>query len=82
MGIAGLLAYARQQRKVRSLVAALLLLALPWPLRYIQWVQPMPERAVEVALVQGNSPQSMTWDPQQLLTTLRIYNGLSHPLRG
>jgi len=82
MVVAGLLAYALQQRNVRSLVAALLLLALPWPLRYIQWVQPMPERAVEVALVQGNIPQSMKWDPQQLLTTLRIYNGLSQPLMG
>ncbi|MDQ1211907.1 apolipoprotein N-acyltransferase [Pantoea anthophila] len=82
MVIAGLLAYAVQQRNVRSLIAALLLLALPWPLRYLQWVEPMPERTVEVALVQGNIPQSMKWDPQQLLNTLRIYTGLSQPLMG
>jgi len=82
MVVAGLLAYALQQRNLRSLVAALLLLALPWPLRYIQWIQPLPGRAVEVALVQGNIPQSMKWDPQQLRNTLQIYTGLSQPLIG
>ena len=82
MMVAGLLAYAIHQRSVKSAVAALLLLALPWPLRYIHWTQPQPARSVEVALVQGNIPQSMKWDPQQLLNTLRAYNGLSQPLMG
>ena len=82
MIVAGLLAYALRQRSVKSAVAALLLLALPWPLRYIHWTQPQPARSVEVALVQGNIPQSMKWDPQQLLTTLRAYTGLSQPLMG
>lgn len=82
MIVAGLLAYALHQRSVKSAIAALLLLALPWPLRYIHWTQPQPARSVDVALVQGNIPQSMKWDPQQLLSTLRAYNGLSQPLMG
>ncbi|MEG9521060.1 MAG: apolipoprotein N-acyltransferase [Pantoea piersonii] len=82
MAISGLLAYAIRQRNAKSAIAALLLLALPWPLRYIHWTQPQPARSVEVALVQGNIPQSMKWDPQELLNTLRAYNGLSQPLMG
>lgn len=82
MIIAGLLVHALQQRSGKSLIASLILLALPWPLRYIQWVQPLPQRSVEVALVQGNIPQSMKWDPQQLLNTLRVYTSLSQPLMG
>ncbi len=81
MMVAGLLVYALSQRSVKSAVATLLL-ALPWPLRYIHWTQPQPARSVEVALVQGNIPQSMKWDPQQLLNTLRVYNGLTQLLMG
>lgn len=82
MIVAGLLVYALQQRNIKSLVGALALLALCWPLRYLQWYQPLPARAVNVALVQGDIPQSMKWDPQQLLNTLRIYSDLSQPLMG
>ncbi len=82
MVIAGLLVYAQQRRQVKSLVGALALLAICWPLRYLHWYQPLPQQAVDVALVQGDIPQSMKWDPQQLLNTLRIYNDLSQPLMG
>ncbi|ADU68400.1 apolipoprotein N-acyltransferase [Pantoea sp. At-9b] len=80
--IAGLLAYAWHQRNVKSLIAAALLLLLPWPLRMLQWYQPLPERSVDVAMVQGNIPQSMKWDPQQLLNTLRVYTSYSQPWMG
>ncbi|MEZ3499902.1 apolipoprotein N-acyltransferase [Pantoea sp. KPR_PJ] len=82
MSVAGLLAYAIHQRSASSALVALLLLALPWPLRYIHWTQPQPARSLDVALVQGNIPQSMKWDPQQLISTLRAYTGLSQPLMG
>ncbi len=41
-----------------------------------------PQRSVNVAMVQGNIPQSMKWDPQQLLTTLRVYTAYSKPFFG
>lgn len=82
MIIAGLAVYAVLKQRLAAGVAALALLLLPWPLRQISWFQPLPERAVEVALVQGNIEQSMKWDPDQLLTTLKTYTALSRPFVG
>ena len=82
MVIAGLGVHALYHRSIKSLVAAAALLLLPWPLRMLQWYQPLPERSVDVAMVQGNIPQSMKWDPQQLLNTLRVYTSNSQPYMG
>lgn len=82
MVIAGLLVHALHHRTMKSLIAAALLLLLSWPLRMLQWYQPLPERSVDVAMVQGNIPQSMKWDPQQLLNTLRVYTSYSQPFIG
>ncbi len=82
MVIAGLLAHALHYRSVKSLIAAALLLLLPWPLRMLQWYKPLPQRSVDIAMVQGNIPQSMKWDPQQLLNTLRVYTSYSQPFIG
>ena len=82
MIIAGLATCALAQRRLWPALAALALLLLPWPLRYINWYQPQPTRAVDVALVQGNIPQSLKWDPEQLRNTLRIYSDSSRPFIG
>lgn len=82
MMIAGLLAYALVKRHLFSLVAGVLLLLLPWPLRFVSWYQPLPQRSVEVAMVQGDIPQSLKWDPEELLKTLRTYSNASQPLMG
>ncbi|KOC89429.1 apolipoprotein N-acyltransferase [Winslowiella iniecta] len=82
MMIAGLLAYAVTQRHLLAAVGAIALLLLPWPLRQLSWYQPLPERAVNVALVQGNIAQSMKWDPNELLKTLRVYSQASRPFFG
>ncbi|MTD26848.1 apolipoprotein N-acyltransferase [Erwinia sorbitola] len=82
MIIAGLAVYAMLKRRLAAGIAALALLLLPWPLRQISWFQPLPERAVEVALVQGNIEQSMKWDPDQLINTLKTYTALSRPFVG
>ncbi|AIR61255.1 apolipoprotein acyltransferase [Cedecea neteri] len=82
MIISGLLVYALQARKwVPAAVSAALLL-LPWPLRSIQWFQPLPERSVDVAMVQGNIPQSLKWNESQLLDTLKIYLDKTEPEMG
>lgn len=82
MVIAGLAVYAAIHRRAAAAVAALALLALPWPLRLVNWFTPLPERAVEVALVQGNIAQSLKWDPNHLVTTLNTYATLSRPYLG
>ncbi|MCX8957125.1 apolipoprotein N-acyltransferase [Erwinia psidii] len=82
MMVSGLAVYAVVKRHLMTAIAAVALLLLPWPLRHIGWYQPLPEREVNVALVQGNIPQSMKWDPEQLLNTLRTYTSLSRPYLG
>ncbi|QKJ86371.1 apolipoprotein N-acyltransferase [Paramixta manurensis] len=82
MAIAGLIAYTIIQRRPLPAIGAAALLLLLWPLRYITWYQPQPARTVNVALVQGNIPQSLKWDPNELINTLRIYNQASQPLIG
>lgn len=79
MCLCGLLGFAIVNLRWRPAVIALLLLALPWPLRYIKWYQPLADRKIDVALVQGNIPQSMKWDESQLLNSLQTYVDLSQP---
>ncbi|QTF09369.1 apolipoprotein N-acyltransferase [Brenneria izadpanahii] len=79
MSISGLLIFALCRRRIGPALIAIALLALPWPLRNIQWFNLLPERAVNVALVQGDIPQELKWNPDQLLDTLRIYLDSSLP---
>ncbi|MFS7222168.1 apolipoprotein N-acyltransferase [Rahnella inusitata] len=80
--LSGLLVYAIHQRRMTAGVIALAMLLLPWPLRYVHWYQEQPDKAVDVALVQGNIPQSMKWDPKALESALQTYLDLSRPYLG
>jgi len=77
--LSGLLVYAIYQRRKAPGVVALAMLLLPWALRYIHWYQEQPGKTVDVALVQGNIPQSMKWDPKALESALQTYLDLSRP---
>ena len=82
MMVAGLAVYAAVKRHWVAGLVALALLLLPWPLRQLSWYQAMPDREVNIAMVQGNIPQSLKWDPNQLINTLKTYTALSRPYVG
>lgn len=82
MAIAGLLVYAVNQRRIAAAGVAVALLLLPWPLRQLHWFTPQPDKAVNVAMVQGNIAQSMKWDPKALVSTLQTYLDETRPYMG
>lgn len=82
MVVAGLITYSLVHRNLRALAVAIAVMIIGWPLRYLHWYHPINDRKVSVALVQGNIPQSMKWDPQQLQTTLNTYLRLTRPVLG
>ncbi|MDX7988800.1 apolipoprotein N-acyltransferase [Xenorhabdus sp. 12] len=82
MMISGLLVFAVSQKKISSAILAVALLLLPWPMQHYHWYTLEPEKTTDIALVQGNIPQSLKWDPSVLSTTLDIYLDNSRPFIG
>lgn len=78
-------AEARGAHRVRARRLALAIVAaawaLAWPLGRIDWTEPAGE-ARSVAMVQGNIPQLLKWDPRHLEDTLAVYASMSEPLWG
>ncbi|MGK2960250.1 MAG: apolipoprotein N-acyltransferase [Candidatus Malihini olakiniferum] len=77
--IAGLVVFGSACRKIIPLCCAIALLLLPWPLKFIHWFTPQPERSVNVALVQGNISQAQKWDPSALQHILNLYLDVTMP---
>ncbi|WP_395755613.1 apolipoprotein N-acyltransferase [Edwardsiella ictaluri] len=80
--ISGLLVLAVARRRPLASLLALVLLCAPWPLRQIHWYQSLPQKAVNVAMVQGDIAQSMKWDPNALIASLQTYLEATRPYLG
>jgi apolipoprotein N-acyltransferase len=78
MAISGLLVYALHARRALHGVIAISLVLLAWPLGRLHWFTPLADKAISIAMVQGNISQSMRWDPKASSDTLRTY--LDHTL--
>ncbi|KLN97172.1 apolipoprotein N-acyltransferase [Moellerella wisconsensis] len=82
MVISGLIVFSLAQRRFIALGIAALLLLLPLSVKQLQWYTPINEKTREIALIQGNIPQSLKWDPEFLDKTKQIYIQLSLPYIG
>ncbi|WP_457913836.1 apolipoprotein N-acyltransferase [Candidatus Gillettellia adelgis] len=78
MIITGLLVFAINKHRIGPAILAITLLLLPYLLGPWSWFTPLPKKALNVAIVQGNIPQTLKWSPTDLTNTLEIY--LNHTL--
>jgi apolipoprotein N-acyltransferase len=73
---AGLIIVSWQQR-YRPAMAGLLAVWLAGPaLNLLDWTQPTGE-PVKTAIIQGNVPQQIKWEPEQLVNTLVLYQKIT-----
>ncbi|WP_225639369.1 apolipoprotein N-acyltransferase [Candidatus Profftia sp. (ex Adelges kitamiensis)] len=79
MTISGLLVLSISSRTVTPSILAIILLILPYPLCSIQFYQSQPCRVVRVAMVQGNIKQTIKWNPNLFIDTLKTYLAESYP---
>ncbi|MGO2336655.1 apolipoprotein N-acyltransferase [Providencia sp.] len=80
--ISGLLALAIVRKKFIALAAAAVILFAPLLIKNVQWFTPLESNKMQVALVQGNIPQSMKWEAGFLQQTKDTYMALSRPYIG
>ncbi|MDC9724865.1 MAG: apolipoprotein N-acyltransferase [Gammaproteobacteria bacterium] len=69
---AGLLVIVWQKRQWWPIFAFTLIWAGGSLLKSQQWTYPVDDE-IQVSVIQGNIPQAMKWDPEQLFKTLALY---------
>lgn len=69
---AGLLAAAWQAKRVSLLIIVVVIWTAGYLLKPILWTQPV-DKEIKVTIIQGNIPQEIKWDPEQLYKTLALY---------
>ncbi|MDP2752174.1 MAG: apolipoprotein N-acyltransferase [Rhodocyclaceae bacterium] len=75
--IAAFLALGLRRHFIVASTSIAVLLATGFMLRGIAWTQPVGE-PLTVALLQGNIPQSLKWDPKRLSLSMDTYQSLAH----
>ena len=69
---AGLLAVTYQKRQAWPLFVIMVIWTGGSVLKSEQWTQPTDDD-IQVSIIQGNVPQAIKWDPEQLFKTLALY---------
>lgn len=69
---AGCLLYSWQNRRWQWLLPVLVIWGGGQALKAVDWTQPVGE-PITTAVVQGNVPQHIKWNPEQLVNTLALY---------
>jgi apolipoprotein N-acyltransferase len=69
---AGLLAAAWQAKRVSLLIIVVVIWTAGYLLKPVLWTQPV-DKEIKVTIIQGNIPQEIKWDPEQLYKTLALY---------
>ncbi len=75
--ISGLLVLAILRRSFIALATAVVLLFAPLVAKNIQWFTPLEDNKMQVALVQGNIPQSMKWEASFYRNQRYLYGVIS-----
>ena len=69
---AGFLVSSWKQKLIWPIIATVIIWAGGQGLKYQSWTQPIDE-SLKVSIIQGNIPQEIKWDPEQLFKTLALY---------
>ncbi len=69
---AGLIAAAWQAKRVSLLVIVLVIWGAGYFLQAVVWTQPV-DKEIKVTIIQGNIPQEIKWNSEQLYKTLALY---------
>jgi len=69
---AGLLLVSVQKKQLWAVIALALIWAGGEVLTFKQWTAPIDDE-MKVTIIQGNIPQEIKWDPEQLFKTLALY---------
>ena len=70
-----------KDRRMSLALAMLLIVALSWQLRELQWTE-NSGREIDVALIQGAVPQEIKWLPEHKNMSLELYPELTGPFWG
>ncbi|OAJ93650.1 apolipoprotein N-acyltransferase [Vibrio bivalvicida] len=73
----GAIAYASLQRQWLLLLIPAVIFMTGFGLQSSQWVTPNSDQVTKVALIQGNIPQELKWQPSQRWPTIMKYTDLT-----